>query len=89
MRARELVAERRQGLLGRAFSHVFGLPTNRDSHFDFNVVLPPVPTVIQDNLARWVDDHVDAMVEEFAPEDDTVVIVDREDGAGSNDKEDH
>ena len=45
-RTRELVMERSQGHLGRAFSCVFSHLLNRDPHFDFNVVLAPVPTVI-------------------------------------------
>ena len=51
MRSRELVSEKSWGLLGRAFSHVSSNLLNRDFHFDFNVVLAPVPTVVSDNLA--------------------------------------
>lgn len=67
MRAHKLVCERSRGLLGRAFSHVFSNLLSCAYHFDFNVVLAPMPVAIQDRLARWVDDHVDALVEEFAP----------------------
>ena len=58
----ELVEERSHGLLGRAFLRVFGHLLNRDPQFDFDVVLVPVPPVVQDNLAGWVDDHVDTLV---------------------------
>ena len=44
-----------------------------------------MPRVIQDNRANWVDDHVDALVAEFAPEDDTLVIVTEEDDADGDD----
>ena len=39
-------------------------------------------------MAGRVDDHVDALVAEFAPEDDTVVIAVEEDGTGSANEED-
>ena len=42
-------------------------------------MLAPVPAATQDKLARWVDDHVDALVKEFASEDDMVM---RAAGAG-------
>ena len=87
-RSRELVAERSHGLLGHAFSRVFTHLLNRDPHFNFDAVLAPMPLVVQDNLTGWVDDHVDALVEEFAPEDDMVVIVAGEDDASSDDEED-
>ena len=86
MKARKLVEERSRGLLGRVFSRVFSNLLSRDSHFDFNVVLAPVPAATQDRLARWVDDHVDALVEEFAPEDDTVVLAVGVDGIGGDDE---
>ena len=56
------------------FSCVFSHLLNLDPHFDFDTAIAPVPMVIQDNLANWVDDYVDALVAEFAPEDDVVVI---------------
>ena len=71
-------------VLTRVFSHLL----NRDPHFDFDVVLVPVPPVVQDNLAGWVDDHVDALVAEFAPEDDTVVIAAGGVGVDGDDEED-
>ena len=88
MRDRELVAKRSRSLLGCAFSRIFSHLLNHDPHFNFNVVLAPVPSVIQDNLAGWVDDHVDALVAEFALEDDAVVIAAEEAGAGGGDEED-
>ena len=88
MKARKLVEERTRGLLGRAFSRVFSNLLSRNSHFDFDVVLAFVPMATQDKLARWVDDHVDALVEEFSLEDDKVVIANREGGAGGDDDED-
>ena len=33
-----------------------------------------MPEVIQDNLAHWVDDNVDALVRAFASDDDVVVV---------------
>ena len=35
---------------------------------------PPVPTVFRDDLARWVEDNVDALVRAFTSEDDGVVV---------------
>ena len=87
-RARELVEERSQGLLGHAFSRVFSHLLNLDPHFDFDAVIAPVPEVIQDNLAGWVDDHVDALVAEFAPEDDAVVFAAEEGDADDDDEGD-
>ena len=87
-RSRKLVVERSRGLLGRMFSRVFSYLLNRDPHFDFDVALVPMPPVIQDNLAGWIDDHVDALVAEFAPEDDMVVIAAEEVGAEGDDEED-
>ena len=87
MRARQLVEERSQGLLGRSFSRIFRHLLNLDPHFDFNDVLAPVPGIIQDILAGWVDDHVDDLVAEFAPEDDAVVIA-ADGGSVEDDDED-
>nr|XP_020160305.1 uncharacterized protein LOC109745593 [Aegilops tauschii subsp. strangulata] len=87
VRAHELVEERSRGLLGRAFSRVFSHLLNLDPHFDFNVVIAPVPGVIQGNLAGWVDDHVDDLVAEFAPEDGAVVIAAKGGGVGDDDQD--
>ena len=73
-RARELVEEKSRGLLGRAFSHVFSHLLNINPDFNFDAAIAPVPEVIRDNLARWVDDNVEALVRAFASDDDTVVI---------------
>ena len=51
-------------------------------------MLAPVPAATQDKLAKWVDGHVDALVKEMTPEDDTTVLVAEEAGAGGDDKED-
>ena len=86
--SRDLEAERSRGLLGCAFSRVFSHLLNRDPHFDFDDVLIPVPSVVQDNLAGWVDDHMDALVAEFTPEENTVMIAAEEVGADGDDEED-
>ena len=36
--------------------------------------IAPVPTVVRDDLARWVEDNVDALVRAFTSEDDAVVV---------------
>ena len=77
----ELVAEKSWGLLGHTFSRVFSHLLNRDPHFDFDALLVPLPPVVQDNLDGWVDDHMDALVAEFALEDDMVMIAVEEAGA--------
>lgn len=73
-RARELVDKKSRGLLGRAFSHVFSHLLNTNPDFNFDAAIAPVPEVIWDNLARWVDDNVDALVRAFASDDDAVVV---------------
>ena len=71
-----------------ALTCVFSHLLNHDPHLDFDIVLVLVPPVVQDNLAGWVDDHMDALVAEFTPEDDTVVIAVGEVGADGDDEED-
>ena len=73
-RARELVEEKSRGLLGLAFSRVFNHLQNINPDFDFDAAIAPVPEVIWDNLACWVDDNVDALVRAFASDDDAVVV---------------
>jgi hypothetical protein len=76
-RARELVEERSRELLGRAFSRVFSNLFSLDPHFDFDAAIAPVPEVIQDVVAKWVDSHVDNLVAEFTlVEDATMTEVD-------------
>ena len=87
-RARELIEERSRGLLGRTFSCVFSHLQNLDPHFYFDADIAPMPRVIRDNLLDWVDDHVDALVAEFAPEDDAAVVVVRGGGADDDDEDD-
>ena len=89
VKAHLLVEGRSQGLLGRALSRVFSNLLNRDSHFDFNPLLAPVPVATQDKLARWVDDHVNTLVEELASEDDTAVLIAGASGTGGGDEEDN
>ena len=67
--------ERGRGLLERAFSHVFSHLLNADPNFDFDATVAPVPTAVRGNLARWVEDNVDALVRAFASEDDAVVVI--------------
>ena len=71
-RARRLVEERRRGLLGRAFSRVFSHLRNTFPNFD--AAIAPVPQAIRGDLARWVEDNVDALVRAFTSEDDAVVV---------------
>ena len=66
--------EKSRGLLGHAFSRVFSHLLNTNPDIDFDAAIAPVPEVIQDNLARWVDDNVDALVRAFASDDYTVVV---------------
>ena len=67
--------ERGRGLLERAFSHVFSHLLNADPNFDFDAAIAPVLTAVRGDLARWVEDNVDALVRAFASEDDAVVVV--------------
>ena len=74
-RARRLVEERSRGLLGRAFSRVFSHLRNTFPDFDFDAAISPVPRAVRGDLARWVEDNVDALVRAFASDDDAVVVV--------------
>ena len=85
MKACQLVEERSRGLLGHALSRIFSNLLNFDSHFDFSTVLSPMPAATQDKLAKWVDGHVDALVKELTPEDDTAVLAAKGAGAGGDD----
>ena len=73
-RARRLVEERSRGLLGRAFSRVFSHLRNTFPDFDFDAAIAPVPQAVRGDLARWVEDNVDALVRAFASDDDAVVV---------------
>ena len=86
-KARQLIEERSRGLLGHALSCIFSNLLNLDSHFDFSIMLAPVPAATQDKLAMWVDGHVDALVKELTPEDDTAVIAAKGAGVGEDDAE--
>ena len=80
-------------MLGCAFSHVFSYLQDRDPHFDFDAAIAPVPEAIRGDLARWVEDNMDALVRAFASDDDAVVVPedegdvvnDGEGGAGDGD----
>ena len=54
--------ERSRGLLGRAFSRVFSHLGNTFPDFDFNAAIAPIPQAVRGDLARWVEDNVDALV---------------------------
>ena len=62
-------------MLGRAFSRVFSYLQDRDPHFDFDAAIAPVPITVRGDLARWVEDNVDALVRAFASDDDGMVMV--------------
>ena len=87
-RARKLVEERSQGLLGRAFSRVFSHLQNLDPHFDFDAAIAPVPGAIRDNVSHWVENHMEALVRAFSIEDDVVVVMADKDGADDDDEDD-
>ena len=69
-RSRSLVEERSLALLGHAFSRVFSYLLGRDPHFDFDAAITPVAIAVRGDLARWVEDNVDALVRAFASDDD-------------------
>ena len=73
-RARQLMEERSRGLLGRAFSGIFSHLQNTFPDIDFDAAIAPVPQAVRGDLARWVEDNVDALVRAFTSEDDAVVI---------------
>lgn len=73
-RARHLTKVRSCSLLGRASSHVFSHLQDRDPHFDFDAAIAPVPVAIRGDLARWVEDNVDALVRAFASDNDGVIV---------------
>ena len=72
--ANRLVEERSHALLGGAFSRVLGHLQNMDPHFDFDAAIAPVPQAIRGDLARWVEDNVDALVRAFASDNDNAVV---------------
>ena len=77
-RARQLVEERGRGLLQHALSRVFSHLLNADPNFDFHAAIAPVPMAVQGDLARWVGDHIDALVRAFTSENDGVVVITNE-----------
>ena len=94
-RAHQLVEERGPGLHAWAFSRAFSHLQNTDPLFDFDAAIGPVPEAIRGNLARWVEDNVDALVRAFTYDDNGEVVVadegdvvnDGEDGANDGDGE--
>nr|XP_020151778.1 plectin-like [Aegilops tauschii subsp. strangulata] len=94
-RSRQFVEERSRGLLRRAFSRVFSHLPNTYPNFDFDAAIAPIPEAIRDDLARWVEENVDALVRAFASEDEAVVVAadegdvvdDGDGGAGEGDGE--
>ena len=72
--------ERSRGLLGRAFSRVFSHLRNSFPDFNFDAAIAPVLQAIQGDLARWVEDNVDALVRAFASADDMMVVTADEGG---------
>ena len=61
-------------MLGRAFSRVFSYLQDRDPHFDFDAAIAPVPIAVRGDLAQWVEDNMDALVRDFASDDDGVIV---------------
>ena len=72
--ANRLVEERSRALLGRTFSHVFSHLQNMFPNFDFDAAIAIVPQAIRGDLARWVEDNVDALVRAFASDNDNTVV---------------
>ena len=79
-RSRWLFEERSQALRGRAFSRVFSHLQGRDPHFDFDAAIAPVAIAVRGDLARWVEDNVDALVRAFTTDDDGVIVAADEGG---------
>ena len=79
-RADRLVEERSRALFGRGFSRVFIHLQHMDPHFDFDASIAAVPLAVRDDLARWVEDNVDALVRAFTTDDDGVVVATDEGG---------
>ena len=67
-------------LLAQASTCVFSHLFRSDPGFDFKAVIAPMPEVISDALAEWVEDHVDALSVRFAPDS-------REDRRGTEEHE--
>ena len=73
VRANRLVEDRSRALLGCAFSRVFSHLQDRDPHFDFDAAIAPVPIAARGDLARWVEDNVDALVRAFVLENVAII----------------
>ena len=87
--------ERSRGLLARAFSRVFSHLQNLDPFFDFDAAIALVPEAVRGDLAQWVEDNVDALIQAFTSDDDGVIVAadegavvnDGGDGANNGDEE--
>ena len=75
-----MVEERSRGLLGRAFSRVFGHLQDMDPHFDFDAAIAPVPQAVRGDLARWVEDNVDALIRAFDSDNNDATVAAEEGG---------
>ena len=62
-------------MLQCAFSRVFSHLLDAGPNFDFDATMAPVPMAVLGDLARWVEDHVDALVRAFTSENDGVVVI--------------
>ena len=80
VRANRLVEERSRALLGRTFSCVFIHLRNMDPHFDFDAAIAPVPQAVRGDLARWVEDNVNALIRAFALDNDDAIVATVEGG---------
>ena len=80
VRANKLVEERSRALLGRAFSRILSHLQNMDPHFDFDAAITPVPQVVRDDLAHWVEDNVEALIRAFASDNDDAIMASEKGG---------
>ena len=69
-----MVEERSRALLRRAFFRVFSHLRNMDPHLDFDAAIAPVPQAVRGDLARWVEDNVDALIRAFASDNDDAIV---------------
>ena len=72
--ANRLVEERSRALLGHTFSRIFSHLQNMFPNFDFDATIAPVPQAVRGDLARWVEDNMDALVRAFASDNDNAVV---------------
>lgn len=65
-RVGEPVKEEGRNLLARAATRVFSHLFRLDPDFDFDAMIAPVLRVVRGALSEWVEDHMDALIAEFA-----------------------